>query len=264
MDSGVILVIPARYESARFPGKPLAAIPGADGNTKTLVQWTWEAAARVRGVDQILIATDDDRIAETVSRFGGHALLTSRRCRNGTERCAEAARLLGMNDGIVVNFQGDAPLTPPGAVEALIEHLRDEPGTAIVTPRVRCTPEMIERLAACDRAGIAGGTTVVIDEEQDALYFSKRLLPFLPAASPAPVFLHIGAYAYRAATLARYAEAAPTILEEVEGLEQLRFLHHRIRVRTLEIPLPRAGLWEINHPSDITLVERGLGLGIPA
>jgi 3-deoxy-manno-octulosonate cytidylyltransferase (CMP-KDO synthetase) len=259
----VTLVVPARFGSTRFPGKPLAMLRGAGGVAKPLVQWTWEAARRVPGVERLLVATDDDRIVRAVSAFGGDAMLTSRQCRNGTERCAEVAARLNLYRGIVVNLQGDSPLTPPSAIQAIVDSLQRDPRTLVATPRVRCTPAMVERLRAGDREGLPGGTTVVVDGAENALYFSKRVLPFAPQDGTAPTFFHIGAYAYRAEALRRYAAMPPSSLEESEGLEQLRFLHAGIALRTAEVPLPDAGLWELNHPSDVAAVEAGLQAELP-
>jgi 3-deoxy-manno-octulosonate cytidylyltransferase (CMP-KDO synthetase) len=255
----VTLIIPARYRSSRFPGKPLAALRGTCGTVKPLVQWAWDAAQAVAGVERRIVATDDARIADTVTRFGGEAILTSTHLRNGTERCAEAARLLGIDDGIVVNLQGDAPLTPPHAIAAMIAAMRTDPTIRVATPRVRCTRDMVDRLLDSNRAGVASGTTVVVDSAGNALYFSKRVLPYLSDRAPRPpVYLHLGAYAYRLAALERYLGAGPSPLEESEGLEQLRFLHAGVSIRTVEIPMPRTGLWEVNLPSDVAPVEAGL------
>ncbi|MEM9344422.1 MAG: NTP transferase domain-containing protein, partial [Pseudomonadota bacterium] len=131
----VAIVIPARYASSRFPGKPLVPLKGPDGE-KSLIRRTWETGCLVSGVDRVVVATDDDRIAEHVQAFGGEVVMTSSDCRNGTERCAEAAAALGAD--LIVNLQGDAPLTPHWFVEDLIKGLQAAPKADIATPVLRC------------------------------------------------------------------------------------------------------------------------------
>jgi 3-deoxy-manno-octulosonate cytidylyltransferase (CMP-KDO synthetase) len=210
----------------------------------------------VKGVDRVLVATDDRAIADTVSRFGGEVVMTSPDCRNGSERCAEAIDRLGIDDGVIVNLQGDAPLTPPAAIEALAAAMAAEPGIAVASPMLRCPAALAERLIAAERRGAPGGTTVVTDRRGDALYFSRRVLPW-SADGPGEVFMHCGAYAYRPVALARYAAAEPSAAERLEGLEQLRFLDIGIAIRMVTMAEPPGGLWEINHPADIALVEAG-------
>ncbi|MEP9360962.1 3-deoxy-manno-octulosonate cytidylyltransferase [Sphingomonas sp. KR3-1] len=255
----VAIIIPARFDSSRFPGKPLVPLRGAAGAAKSLIQRSWEAACAVGGVAEIWIATDDDRIADTARCFGAQVVRTPADCRNGTERCWAAIREAGIDADIVVNLQGDSPLTPPLAVEALIEALLAEPHLQVATPMIRCSPLQLDRLSAEARLGRAGGTTVVFDGGSDALYFSKRVIPYVPERwREPPVHFHLGVYAYRRAALAEYARAEPSPLEIVEGLEQLRFLHCGIGIRMVEIPDPAGGVWEVNNPADIVVVEAAL------
>lgn len=259
MDGDVCIIIPARYASTRYPGKPLVRLTGASGAATTLIERSWRAARGVAGDARIIVATDDDRIADEARRFGGEVVMTPEACRNGTERCAAAIAALGITPDIIVNLQGDAPLTPAYVVEALIAHLRADPACPVATPAMRCSPGVYAHLVADQAAGRVGGTTVVRNAAGDALYFSKRVLPYLPADLPAdgpiPAFLHMGVYAYRASALARYAAMPPAELELLEGLEQLRFLHHGIRVAAVECPAPAWDAIELNNPSDIAPVE---------
>jgi len=257
--SPVTLIVPARFGSSRFPGKPLAMLRGARGAAKPLIRRVWETAGRVAAVDRVLVATDDRSIADAVQGFGGEVVMTSPDCRNGTERCAEAIAKAGISSGVVVNLQGDAPLTPPATIEALIATMTADPGIAVASPMLPCPAALVERLVAAERAGMPGGTTVVTDQRGNALYFSRRVLPWF-AGNPGetPVFMHCGAYAYRPAALARYAATPPTAAEQLEGLEQLRFLHAGIAIRMVAMAEPPGGLWEVNHPQDIELVEAGL------
>ena len=253
------LLIPARYASQRFPGKPLAPLRGATGEVKSLLARTWEAALAVEGVDHRAIATDDERIAEEARRIGAPVLMTSPEAANGTERCAEAAAAFTPSPEIVVNLQGDAPLTPPWFVSALVAAMQAEPEIAVSTPVLRCEPEHLARLKQDRREGRVGATTAVFDREGQALYFSKEVLPFLPGpppeGRPVPVFHHVGVYAYRAAPLAAYAAAEPGILELCEGLEQLRFLEMGVPIRCVEVEARGAEFWELNNPQDTDTIE---------
>ena len=133
----VLIVIPARYASQRYPGKPLVALTGASGRTQTLIERSWRAAMAVSGVDRVVVSTDDARIKEAAEAFGAEVVMTSEACRNGTERCAETLEVLGGGYEIVVNLQGDAPLTPAWFVEGLVEGLRAAPDADIATPVLR-------------------------------------------------------------------------------------------------------------------------------
>jgi 3-deoxy-manno-octulosonate cytidylyltransferase (CMP-KDO synthetase) len=255
----VCIIIPARYASTRYPGKPLVALKGASGQPMTLVERSWRAARAVPGAARVLVATDDDRIAAEVTRFGGEVVMTPTECRNGTERCAAAVAALGIAPEIIVNLQGDAPLTPAYVVEALLAHLGADPDCPVATPAIRCSSGIYAHLVADQNAGRVGGTTVVRNAAGDALYFSKRVLPYLPAELPTdrpiPAFLHMGVYAYRASALAAYAAMPPSELELLEGLEQLRFLHGGVRVAAVECASPAWDAIELNNPSDIAPVE---------
>lgn len=253
------IIVPARFGSTRFPGKPLVPLRGAEGGSKSLIERSWEAARAVGGAHDVWIATDDERIAEEARRFGAQVVRTPSDCRNGTERCLSAIREAGIEADIIVNLQGDSPLVPPLAVELLVDTLVSEPGVSVATPMIRCTPLQIDRLTAEMRQGRAGGTTVVFDRAHDALYFSKRVVPFVPErCQDVPVYLHVGVYAYTREALEHYARNTPSPLELAEGLEQLRFLDHGIPIRMVEIPYPPGGLWEVNNPSDIVIVEAAL------
>ncbi len=257
----VRLYIPARYASSRFPGKPLAPLKGAGGAEKSLVQRTWEAAMEVRGVDLVAVATDDERIAEHARGFGAEVAMTSATARNGTERVAEAAAGAAEGD-IVVNLQGDAPLTPPWFLEALVEELRAAPeSVGMATPALRCDAEALRLFQSERAAGRVGGTTMVMRPDRRAIYFSKEVLPFTPAGwtGAAPeVWHHVGAYAYRPAALRAYLGWAEGALEKREGLEQLRFLENGAEILCVEVEARGRVFWELNNPEDTPRVEAAL------
>jgi 3-deoxy-manno-octulosonate cytidylyltransferase (CMP-KDO synthetase) len=259
MDS--VILIPARYQSSRFPGKPLVDLRGASGSAKPLIQRSVEAARRVAGVSGVFVTTDDERIADACAGFGVGVIMTSPDCRNGTERCAEALAQLH-NPELVINFQGDALLTPPGFVEALIARMANDRDALVATPAMRLRSEEVRVLQAEEAAGRVGGTTVVTDAQGYALYFSKRLIPHLPEraldAEMSPVRLHVGVYAYRPEALELYAATPASELELLEGLEQLRFLAAGVRVGVVDVATPPFALRELNNPEDVAPIEQAL------
>lgn len=253
-----LLVIPARYASSRFPGKPLVPLKGATRESASLIERTWRAGQEVSGVDRAVVATDDDRIAEACAGFGADVVMTTSACKNGTERCAEVLAQVGPGVDAVVNLQGDAPLTPPWFIEALIEGLSAS-GADIATPVLRCSGQMLGDLKADRQAGRVGGTTAVFSHQRQALYFSKEVIPFTSdayaAEAPTPVYHHVGVYAYRPDALAAYPDWPVGPLEELEGLEQLRFLEQNRSVHCVEVDARGREFWELNNPSDVDRLE---------
>lgn len=256
-----VILIPARYQSSRFPGKPLVPLKGATGLAKPLIQRSVEAARRVRGISGVFVTTDDQRIANACADFGVGVIMTSPDCRNGTERCAEAIASLHEPE-LIINFQGDALLTPPSYVEALIDRMAFDQAAAVVTPAMRLTSDEVRSLQREEAAGRVGGTSVVTDDADKALYFSKRLLPHLPAGAldgmMSPVRLHVGVYAYRPESLTRYVATPVNELETLEGLEQLRFLAAGVPVSVVEVETPAFALRELNNPEDVEPIEKAL------
>ncbi|MDE2405073.1 MAG: 3-deoxy-manno-octulosonate cytidylyltransferase [Sphingomonadales bacterium] len=252
------IVIPARFASARFPGKPLALLAGATGEARPLIRRAWEAAMAVPGTAGVWVATDDPRIAEAVRGFGGAVVMTSASCRNGTERCADALAALPADLDIVVNLQGDAPLTPSFIVTDLVAALAADRGAAMATAGLRCSASTYDHLVADQSQGRVGGTTVVVNRLGHALYFSKRVIPYVPvglANGHEAVRLHLGLYAYRPAALRAYAAAPPSPLEDLEGLEQLRFLEGEAPVRVVSFDPVGWDCIELNNPEDVPAIE---------
>ena len=256
-----VVLIPARYQSMRYPGKPLVELRGAGGAAKPLIQRSVEAARRVAGVSSVFVTTDDERIAETCGKFGVGVIMTSPECRNGTERCAEAMAQLHEPD-LVINFQGDALLTPPGFVEALIARMDADSDALVATPAMHLRSSEARLLQAEEAAGRVGGTSVVTDASGYALYFSKRLIPHLPKAAldgaMSPMRLHVGVYAYRPEALERYVATPVSELETLEGLEQLRFLVAGVPVAVVDVETPPFALRELNNPEDVAPIEDAL------
>lgn len=255
----VLVAIPARYASSRYPGKPLVALKGATGQSRSLIERSWRAAMEVQGVDRVVVATDDDRIRDAAEGFGADVVMTSDRWRNGTERCAEVVEILGDHE-LVVNLQGDAPLTPAWFIEALIEAMRADETADIATPVLRCDGAALNGFLADRKAGRVGGTTAVFGRENHALYFSKEVIPFTSQTyaddAETPVFHHVGVYAYRAEPLRAYPDWPVGPLEQLEGLEQLRFLENGRNVLCVEVAARDRQFWELNNPEDVPKLER--------
>ncbi|MBP1884848.1 MULTISPECIES: 3-deoxy-manno-octulosonate cytidylyltransferase [Sinorhizobium] len=252
-----IIIVPARFASTRFPGKPLVELNG-----KTAIRHTIDVARKVRGIDAIYVATDDVRIANDVESYGCAAIFTSASCRNGTERVAEAAGTLGLDGGdLVVNLQGDAPLTPPSFIEHVLEFLNGRPEADAVTPVLRCDRSNYLRIAADIRNNRVGATTSVFDARGRALYFSKALVPSGTSAetlAELPVYHHVGLYGYRVSCLKGFGELPIGPLEQAEKLEQLRFLENGLCMYVLQEHDDGTEFWELNNPEDVSHLERTL------
>ena len=255
----VLVVIPARYASTRYPGKPLVDLRGASGEDKSLIRRSWDAAMAVNGVDRVVVATDDDRIADAAKGFGAEVVMTATTCRNGTERCAEAHANLGGGYDIVVNLQGDAPLTPAWFIEDLVAGLQAQPAAQVATPVLRADGRALNGLLADRKAGRVGGTTAVFGTDHNALYFSKEVIPFTGQTyaddDDTPVFHHVGVYAYRPDALAAYPAWSTGPLETLEGLEQLRFLERGTPMLCVEVAAKGRQFWELNNPEDVPRIE---------
>ncbi|MFA6219020.1 MAG: manno-octulosonate cytidylyltransferase [Erythrobacter sp.] len=261
---GAAIIIPARYASSRFPGKPLALLKGRDGTMRPALSYTWQAglaAARRLGPETLcIIATDDARIADFARCEGMEVALTPGSCSNGTERCAATLGSIAGAVDLVVNLQGDAPLTPASMVAAVAARLLSEPSLAMATAAIPAGPDVLAHLQADAAAGRVGGTTVVCDRRDRALYFSKSLIPHAPqgAAPLAGMLLHLGLYAYRPEALHAYAALGPAPLELQEGLEQLRFLEAGLPVGVAICDPPAWEMIELNNPTDVPLIEAEL------
>ena len=253
-----VIVIPARYGSTRFPGKPMASILGV-----SLLERTWRVACEVEGVDSVIIATDDERIAEHATAFGAKTQMTSTKWRNGSERILEALQLFGLLPDIVINLQGDAVLTPPSVISALLKAFSTDTKKqfAVATPCVQLTKAQYNELLSGKAKGIAGGTMVTFDQEGKALYFSRSIIPLLrddksQMGEYVPVYRHIGLYAYRLGALTEYVKLKPTPLELAEGLEQLRLLEHGLPIKVVTVDYQGRTHWSIDYPEDVAIAEQ--------
>jgi 3-deoxy-manno-octulosonate cytidylyltransferase (CMP-KDO synthetase) len=233
--NGSIAIIPARFQSSRLPGKPLITVAG-----QSLVEHVYRRVEQVRGLDRILVATDDRRILDTVHGFGGEAVMTRADHASGTDRLAEAAAGLP-DETIVVNVQGDEPMIEPRVIEAALgaARLRDADVVTLMTP-----------LDGAAAIADPNNVKVVTDEGGMALYFSRS-----PVPSSGPAFLHLGLYAYSAGFLRTFAGLEPTGLERAERLEQLRVLGYGFRVRVVEV---ESRSWGIDTEADLRAFERAI------
>jgi len=255
-----VIIIPARFSSVRYPGKPLVKLSIGNGLQKSLIQLSWEAASRIKNVDEVFVATDDKRIQVEAESFGASVVMTSKKCKNGTERCAEVLKNINFVSDIVVNFQGDAPLTPEWFVEDLIRTFEKDPNTQMATPVLRLDESSLKEFRIDRKSGRVGGTTVVFDKNHNALYFSKELIPFfnekhIKQREKPSVFHHVGVYAYKPETLFNYFSWKESNLEALEGLEQLRFLENACSIKCVLVDSRGKTFWELNNPEDVVRIE---------
>jgi 3-deoxy-manno-octulosonate cytidylyltransferase (CMP-KDO synthetase) len=233
-------MIPARYDSSRFPGKPLALIAG-----RPMIQHVVERVRKARRVSRVIVATDDERIRAAVASFGGEAVMTRRDHRSGTERIAEVA--VHVPAEIYVNVQGDEPLISPGVIDAVVQEISSDPGIQVAT---LCVP-IVQPAEIMDPNVVK----VVTDFDGNALYFSRAPVPWVrDAAGPVAArhFKHIGIYAYRRDALLEFPTLPPGELEHLEQLEQLRWLENGYRIRVAECEYTGIA---VDVPADIPRVE---------
>jgi 3-deoxy-manno-octulosonate cytidylyltransferase (CMP-KDO synthetase) len=234
-------IIPARYRASRFPGKPLAPIAG-----RPMLEHVIEGARRAKRLRDVLVATDDERIAAAAKAAGARAVMTSPDHPTGTDRLAEAA--LGLDDAVVVNVQGDEPLIEGFVIDAAIEALEADPGAAMATVVHPLEPGALED---------PNRVKVVLDGRGRALYFSRAPIPHRRADAPEPRrFQHVGLYAYRRDFLLRFVGLAQGEAERAEGLEQLRALEHGFAIRCAVVEGWRSV--PVDVPADVARVEAAL------
>jgi len=245
------IIIPARMASTRYPGKPLAQIAG-----RTMIERVWRIAKAVSCCRHVYIATDDPGLKRFAENFGAEVLLTSPDCLTGTDRVAEASEKL-LEHEIFFSLQGDAVLTPPWVIDDVLRAMLADPSTQMATPAVRLMGKALADFAETKKGGSSSGTTVVFDKNQNALYFSKALLPFHRdiVSGDRPVYRHIGLYAYRKKTLLSLARLPEGPLEKSEKLEQLRALENGIPIRVVPVDYKGRTHGSVDRPEDVPFVE---------
>ncbi len=238
----ILGIIPARYGSSRFPGKPLIDLKG-----KTMIRRVYEGASRSAMLTDLVVATDDQRIFDEVQSFGGKVVMTAAAHPTGTDRCAEVLQLLDESYDVVINIQGDEPLVDPRQLDSLLTAFSD-PTVDIGTLASR----------SIDLSDILNPNRikVVVDHDHKALYFSRSPLPNFANAKGEPLdsypyLRHIGLYAYRAEVLAKISRLEPTALEQIESLEQLRWLYNGYAIKVVETTIETPN---IDAPEDVEKV----------
>ena len=248
-----LAVLPSRYQASRFPGKPLAPIAG-----RPMIQWVWEAARNAQGVDEVVVATDDDRIRAVVEGFGGRVVMTDPALPSGTDRVAAAAASLKESYDVILNLQGDEPAMHPGTIAAVVALMAAEPALPMGT--AACPFQSVEELFN------PNFVKVVTDDRGHALYFSRSPIPYVrnskvfeadfrPWLGEGQLALfqrHLGIYAYRPDALRAFTQLKPHPLEQLEMLEQLRALAAGLPIGVACTPYLSLG---VDVPGDVAAVE---------
>jgi len=238
----IVAIIPARFSSSRFPGKPLALIAG-----KPMIQYVYERTCGARSVDEVFVATDDERIFDAVEMFGGKAIMTSSEHTCGTDRLAQSASILNLeDDDLVLNIQGDEPLIRPEMIEDLIACF-DDPGVLMGTLKKRI--EDVEELAN------PNVVKVITDVNDYAIYFSRFCLPYERDGKGGDHYKHIGVYGYRKKFLLKFSEMPKSSLEQAESLEQLRVIENGYKIKVRETKYNSKG---VDTPEQLKDIERSL------
>lgn len=240
----IIGIIPARYASTRFPGKPLIQING-----KSMIQRVYEQAAKSQFMTKIIIATDDDRIAEHAKSFGAEVVITRADHPSGTDRCFEAYQLNGQKFDHVLNIQGDEPFLDPEQIDSLAKECKQD--VEIATQMIKCTDHNL----LFDK----GEVKIILNSKNEALYFSRNVIPFIKGVEEKDwhrhfdYYRHVGMYAYRSDILEKITRLKPSALELAESLEQLRWLEHGYKIKCVETSYDSHC---IDTPEDIEKVIR--------
>ena len=234
----ILCVIPARYASTRLPGKPLRDIAG-----KPMICRVYDRAAQARSLSGVVVATDDERILQTVEKHGGRAMMTAKDHPTGTDRLAEVASAYSDVD-LIINVQGDEPLIEPDLIDELGRAFETDAELQMATVMTPITEEAEQKNP--------NNVKVVTDKNGYALYFSRSLLPYPRNVVGTPVYKHIGIYAYRREFLLAYAKMKPTPLERAESLEQLRALENGYRIKCIETTARFVG---VDTPEDLAKVN---------
>jgi 3-deoxy-manno-octulosonate cytidylyltransferase (CMP-KDO synthetase) len=240
MTKQLVGIIPARYASTRFPGKPLVDIKG-----KTMIQRVYEQAKKCDRLERVVVATDDDRIQAAVKNFGGEVCMTSSIHPSGTDRCAEVVAKLSLKNYAIVNIQGDEPFIDPKQIELVCDCF-DDPKTELAT--------LIKKISSSEILFSPNSPKVIVDNNQLAIYFSRQPLPYLRGieqhqwVTQHTFFQHIGIYGYRTDILQKITKLSPSLLEKAESLEQLRWIENGFKIKTAETSLETIA---IDTPEDL-------------
>ncbi len=260
-----LIVIPARFGSSRFPGKPLAIIAG-----QSMLQRVCNVALKVAAEvpnTQALVATDDERILQHAQDLGVQAIMTPKDCATGTDRILKAIDSLPPSERpeVVVNLQGDTPLTPDFVLKKLLKALSNT-ANSVVTPVVQLPWHELDSLIQAKQTAPFSGTTVIVNEQDEALWFSKTIIPAIRTEDAlrktevlSPVFRHLGIYGYQTEMLELYAKLPKGKYEQLEGLEQLRLLEHGFKIKVIKLNAAVLPLWRgVDTKEDANFIENML------
>ncbi len=256
------IIIPARYGSTRFPGKPLVKIGGMSMLERVVE--VGRLAADKHENTSLMVATEDQRIADHCDEIGVLCMMTSDDCHTGSDRVLEAAEKAGGGFDFVFSLQGDAPFTPPDAIEEMLDAVQSNPDIEVITPVVKLRWAELDSLRESKKVTPFSGTTAVIDKSGTALWFSKNIIPAIRKEEQqrdksefSPVYQHLGLYGYRTDVLKRFVALPQGFYEKLEGLEQLRLLENNISIQTVALDVD-AGLAQagIDSPEDVERAEK--------
>jgi 3-deoxy-manno-octulosonate cytidylyltransferase (CMP-KDO synthetase) len=258
----ILIIIPARYGSTRFPGKPLAQL-GGQSMLSHVVARAKKAIDGRQDID-LLVATDDNRILSHCKELDVPALMTPESCKTGTDRALAALRQLSEWPDFVMSLQGDVPLVPVEVITNMLETMQDNPRTEVVTPVHQLSWGDLDRMRDAKKESPFSGTTVILNENKEGVWFSKNILPAIRKednlrhkSDISPVWRHIGIYGYRTDILEKFTELPASYYEELEGLEQLRLLENGIRIQCVPVKIPEQSLLSgIDSPEDLQRAER--------
>lgn len=262
----IAIIIPARYASTRFPGKPLALL-----GDKPMIQHVYDKAVAAVAGDpdvKIAVATDDARIEAYCQKHGITAVMTPATCRTGSDRVIEAADKMGlMSDDIVINLQGDVPLLHVDILKAVLEEFWNHPATKVATPVKRLRWAELDALREAKKTTPFSGTTVAVSTQNRALWFSKNIIPAIrneenlrKQSTFSPVYQHIGLYGYQVSILERFTNMSEGTYEALEGLEQLRFIENYIPIQCIDIHPDLPIHHGIDSPEDLERAKKILAL----
>jgi len=255
-----LVVIPARYGSSRFPGKPLAKIAGKE----MLLRVVDIARKGTKNYDaRIVVATEDERILNFCNEHGVECLMTSDACKTGSDRVCEAVKTLGVKPELIINLQGDNPVCPPWFVEELIKAFESDKSVDLVTPCTRLSWNALDKLRESKKSTPFSGTTCVVDKNGYALWFSKNIIPAVRKENDlrekdkmSPVLRHIGLYGYKYDSLFKFKELDESDYEKLEGLEQLRFLENGMKIKVALVDYGAfEGMSGVDSPEDVQRAE---------
>jgi 3-deoxy-manno-octulosonate cytidylyltransferase (CMP-KDO synthetase) len=255
-----LVVIPARYGSSRFPGKPLAKIAGKE----MLLRVVEIAKKGTQNKDaRIVVATEDQRIVDFCKNHNVECLMTSNECKTGSDRVCEAVRKLDVNPEFVINLQGDNPVCPPSFISELISEFEKDKSADVVTPCTELSWEALDKLRESKKTTPFSGTTCVADKDGYAMWFSKNIITAIrkedemrKSTKNSPVLRHVGLYGYKTDSLMKFKSLDEGVYEKLEGLEQLRFLENKMKVKLAKVDYGAfEGMSGVDSPEDVQRAE---------